>query len=121
MPLAVVWTGSGAMLAWGLWSMANLLGGTALSADTFEANLLTATEFVQVLAGMLIAVVGTLVVVEMQAAGSARRLTGDGPSVQRDRDRGEDQHRQNATAHESSGVLREHGAVATPDLGQRHH
>ena len=68
-PLVVVWAGSGAMLAWGLWSMANLLGGTALSADAFEANLLTATEFVQVLAGMLIAVVGTLVVVEMQAAG----------------------------------------------------
>jgi hypothetical protein len=68
-PLVVVWAGSGAMLAWGLWSMANLLGGTALSADAFEANLLTATEFAQVLAGMLIAVVGTLVVVEMQAEG----------------------------------------------------
>jgi iron complex transport system permease protein len=120
-PLVVVWAGSGAMLAWGLWSMLNLLGGTALSADTFEANLLTATEFVQVLAGMLIAVVGTLVVVEMQAAGSARGLAVDGSSMQRDRDRGEDQHRQHATAYEGGGVLREHGAVATADLGQRHH
>jgi iron complex transport system permease protein len=120
-PLVVVWAGSGAMLAWGLWSMANLLGGTALSAAAFEPNLLTATEFVQVLAGMLIAVVGTLVVVEMQAAGSARRLALDSPSVQRDRDRGEDQHRQHASTYESSGVLREHGAVATADLGQRHH
>lgn len=119
-PLVVVWTGSGAMLAWGLWSMVNLLGGTALSADTFEANLLTATEFVQVLAGMLIAVVGTLVVVEMQAAGSARSLPGEGTTAQRHRDRGEDQHRQHATAYEGSGVLREHGAVATADLGQRH-
>lgn len=69
LPLGLTWLGSGALWAWGSWGMLLRLAGGASSSDAIGgAGLLPAIELGQVLGGLLMALVGALVAVELAAA-----------------------------------------------------
>ena len=69
LPLALAWSGSGFLFAWGLWGLANVLGDTALVRNRpGSLALINLLGLIQLLAGLIIGLVTLLVLAERDAA-----------------------------------------------------
>lgn len=92
-PLAMTWTGSGVLFAWGLWGLVNTLGGTFLAGDGPEPVAQLA-DLVKVLAGLVIGLTGLVTVAEWWSVARLGGLVverGHQPDEEHDRHERDDQ------------------------------
>jgi hypothetical protein len=66
-PVTLAWLGAGAMFGWGLWTVVNQLGATALARGADPAPLLHLHGLAKLLAGLVIALTGLLFLAEQRA------------------------------------------------------
>lgn len=73
-PLALTWVGSGFLFAWGLWSLINVLGNTALVRGRPSAmSWLNLLDLLQLIAGLVIGLIMLFSLAERDAAQTSQR------------------------------------------------
>lgn len=68
LPLTLTWLGAGAMFAWGLWGLVNVLGTTALTRGAEAMPLLHLNDLAKVLAGLVIGLAALMFLAERRRA-----------------------------------------------------